>query len=61
MKTPFYQKETKFVNTIKQAMRYSSDPLTQVRIYQCDCGESMAIETSKKIYVACAACKKQYG
>lgn len=32
----------------------------QLRAFDCDCGQSSALETKNTIWVSCATCKKQY-
>ena len=46
-----------FVNTTKQALTKATTQ-SQHRSFDCDCGQSFAVETKSTIWVACQACKK---
>jgi len=37
-------------------MRYGKK--SQLRTFDCDCGQSLALETSLTIWVSCSTCKK---
>jgi SOS response regulatory protein OraA/RecX len=57
MKAQQKTKRVVFVNTENQAKNKASSKL-QYRAFDCDCGQSFAVETKSTIWVACQACKR---
>lgn len=52
------KKRIVFVDMEISLLRYGRR--SQLRSFDCDCGESKALETRSTIWVQCSACKKQY-
>jgi hypothetical protein len=56
MKSQQINKRIVFVSTIAQAQSKASSKL-QHREFDCECGQSFAVETKHTIWVSCQACK----
>lgn len=57
MKAQLKNKRVVFVNTTAQAKNKATSQ-NQHRAFDCDCGQSFAVETKSTVWVACQACKR---